>query len=161
MRRGTLLSVTTCTAVLVLAGTAQATLSWNPASINFGQENIGSTSPSQQVTLMGGQRGPDIFDGMNFIPGPSFPDPLDIAVSGDFTITSNSCPAVLLSPTPGTATCAVRVAFEPNAVGPLQGFLRLQSNPSIQGVPLKGVGCKKPKKGKAQCKKGKKKKKKK
>ena len=91
----------------------------------------------------GGYCGPDFSDGMNIVPGPCFPEPTDIAVSGQFVITASTCPSSLNSPlTTSVLSCSVHVAFSPASRGPQSGFLRLVSSPSIVGVPLAGQGCK-------------------
>jgi hypothetical protein len=161
MRRGLILIAATCVSGLLIGGTAQA-VTWSPPSLSFTKQKVGITSVSQQVVLNGeGYCGVDT--GVPPEPGPCFPEPLDIAVSGDFLITANNCPSALGRPgSPGgppahfppenPPSCAVSVAFKPNAIGGRTGFLRLKSNP-IQGVALYGKGCKKPKKGKLRCKK--------
>jgi hypothetical protein len=143
--------------LLLMAGSASAII-YSPSSLTFDKQKLGTSSPPQVVTVGGGYCGPDHPDGMgNIVPGPCFTEPTDVAVSGTFVITANTCPAQLSSPlTTSIFSCSVSVAFAPTALGASNGFLRLASNPSIVGVPLSGTGCVKTKRGKLKCAKSKK-----
>jgi hypothetical protein len=146
MRRGAVIASVTSAFVLALAGNATAVTS-NPSSLTFANQLLGTMSPPQAVTITGGGCGPDYFDGMNIVPGPCYTEPTDIAVSGPFGITADSCPNPLYSiDINNHPPCAISVAFFPTAKGEQKGFLRLTSSPAIAGVPLSGVGCKKQRK---------------
>ena len=100
----------------------------------------------------GGFCGPDF--GVPPMPGPCVLEPSDIAVSGDFVITENTCPAAYFTDGPSSRlSCHVNVAFLPSTHGLRQGFLRVASSPSIVGVPLSGTGlvCFKNRKKKRVC----------
>ncbi len=144
-------------AALVMAPAGVAATA-NPTNLSFGPQKVGKQSAVQQVVITGATC-PDLQGPMGTIIPGSCPTPLDVAVSGDFTIVSNTCPLIL----PGELAahqCTIGVAFKPTAPGPRKGFLRFQSIPSVLGVPLSGPGCKKVKgKKKLVCKAQKKKKK--
>jgi hypothetical protein len=111
-------------------------------------------SASQEVRVGGGYCGPDYLDGMKIVPGPCFPELSDIAISGEFAITGNTCPARLNSGgMESTLSCSVFVAFAPAGAGSEAGFLRVASGASIVGVPLSGTGlvCFRTAEGKRVC----------
>jgi hypothetical protein len=139
-KKGAAIAALGAAVTLALAANAGAAI-YNPSSLTFANQNVGTTSAAQQVNVGGGACGPDIFVPPNIIPGPCTKEATDIAVSGPFVITSNTCPAELSSPGATAISCAVGVAYKPTAAGPQSGFLRLTSSPSIVGVPLSGVGC--------------------
>jgi hypothetical protein len=154
-------------ALTLLAFTESASaIIYKPSSLSFGKQKVKTASAIQQVDAGGGMCGPDYLNPEGYItPGPCTTEAADIAVSGPFIITSNTCPAQLASPnaTASQFSCSIGVAFKPNATGPGKGFLRLTSSPTLVGLPLSGTGCKKQKvKGKKKlvCKKAKKRKKK-
>ena len=141
MRKGVLLIAVTGALLGLMTGSAGAVI-YSPSSLTFANQNAGTTSAPQEVRVGGGYCGPDYMVGMTIYPGPCYPEPSDIAVSGDFVITGNTCPASLNSPlTTSTFSCSVFVAFAPSGPGPKQGFLRVSSSPSIVGAPLSGTGC--------------------
>jgi sugar lactone lactonase YvrE len=103
----------------------------NPTSLNFGNQQVGTQSAPQQVTLQ--NTGADDIAISN------------IAVSGDFSQTNN-CP----SP-PGTiapsnaafpATCTFTVYFKPTKQGTRNGSITITDNAfhSPQKIKLSGVG---------------------
>jgi hypothetical protein len=142
MRRAVGVVGVTGIGLVLLGGSASAAVTFTPSSLNFGNQKVGTTSNAQLVNVQGGGCGPDT--GPPPTPGPCFSEPTDIAVSGDFVITSNNCPPALLGHdinAPGK--CQVYVAFRPTLRGPRNGFLRITSTPSISGVSLSGTGCKK------------------
>jgi hypothetical protein len=155
MRRGLLLGLLVAAWLALMTGAASAVI-YTPPSLTFAPQVAGTQSASQTVQVGGGFCGPDFFDPMTMTiqPGPCFPEPSDIAVSGDFVITGNTCPGAYFTDGPSSRlSCHVDVAFKPGTFGTRQGFLRLISNPSIQGVPLSGTGlvCFKNRKGKRVC----------
>jgi hypothetical protein len=151
VKRPLIMAAATASCLALGAGSASAIV-YSPSSLTFGAQTNGTVSPPQEVRVGGGSCGPDFFDGMNIVPGPCFPEASDIAVSGQFVITGNTCPASLSSPTATSIlSCSVFVAFAPTSVGTQDGFLRLGSSPSIVGVPLSGNGCVRKPKGGLRC----------
>ena len=154
MRKGVFLIAVTGALLGLMTGTASAVI-FTPSSLSFAPQIAGTMSAPQEVKVGGGYCGPDQFNGMNIVPGPCFTEPSDIAVSGEFKITGNNCPAQLQSFTifSSTYSCSVFVAFAPTGPGAKAGFLRVASNPSIVGAPLSGTGlvCFKTPKGKHVC----------
>jgi hypothetical protein len=128
------------TAVLALFAAGANALSYKPSNLTFAHQTVGTTSTVQQVDVAGNPCG----DPMPLPPpGCAIGEPTDIAVSGPFVITSNTCPATGLV-SQGLSpffSCSVGVAFKPTAAGSAAGFLRLSSTPSVVGVPLAGTGC--------------------
>jgi hypothetical protein len=90
------------------------------------------------------------WSGPGFIPAPGPCSSADIAISGQFVISSMTCPQTGFVGENG-ASCAINVRFKPQSKGKKKGFLRISSNP-FGGVPLAGKGCKK-ENGKLDCKK--------
>ena len=153
MRRGLLLGLIVAAWLALMTGAAGAVI-YTPSSVTFADQVKGTQSAPQQVQVGGGFCGPDFFNGMFIVPGPCFPETSDIAVSGDFVITENTCPGAYFTDGPTSRlSCHVNVAFLPSTNGLRQGFLRLASSPSIVGVPLSGTGlvCFKNRKGKRVC----------
>ena len=148
VRRIGIVALAGATAILLATSAgANAAVTVSPSSLSFGKTKVGHESSAQAVTVTGGFCGPDFMDGMgNIVPGPCFPETTDVAISGQFKIVSNNCPATLLSPLTTKATCTVAVAFKPTSKGTQHGFLRAQSSPAIVGTNLTGIGCKKKKK---------------
>jgi hypothetical protein len=97
-----------------------------PASYNFGNQALNSTSASRNVVITNYQTVPLTI--------------ASIAVTGNFTTTTN-CP---LSPNTmaGRTTCTIAVAFTPAALGTLTGSLTVSYNASNspQTVQLTGTG---------------------
>ena len=113
-----------------------------PQSLSFGKQKVDTKSNAKTVTLTA-ICGPD-YDGSpapGFQPAPGPCSLTDIAISGDFLISSMTCPQTGFFGQSGTK-CAINVKFKPKAKGKREGFLRINSNP-FQGVPLDGKGCKK------------------
>jgi hypothetical protein len=107
------------TAVLLAAtaGSAHATRTISPTSVEFGNRQVGTTSPAQAFTLR--VRCTITLNGCNitdtFSP--------NISVSGEFSQTNN-CPASMtgLANTPGTS-CTINVSFTPTSTGSKDGIL--------------------------------------
>jgi hypothetical protein len=104
---------------------ATQTVTLLPASLTYGSFNVGSSSPSQAVTLTNTSGA-----GTNVTV-------TSIATSGDFSQT-NTCPASLAS----GASCTINVTFTPTAAGPRSGTLTVTD--SATGSPhttsLSGTG---------------------
>lgn len=143
MRR---IAITTCLAGLLLgaiAGPAGAA-TFTPASLSFGNQPTGTTSPPRTVVL-------------NRDSDPAFN--VNLAINGDFKLT-HSCPA-LLAPLLADS-CTLGVSFSPSGPGPRGGTLI--ANSLIFGGPVAtlsgtGTGAADSPAGPKACKKGKKKKK--
>jgi len=115
-------SAGTQTAQLNGTGNAPATDTLSPASLNFAQQAIGSTSAAQQVTLT--NAGDVALTLISASAGP-----------GDFTAT-NSCGASL-NP---HSTCAISVAFVPTAIGARTATVTVTDQFRSQTVTLSGTG---------------------
>lgn len=102
--------------------TAFAALNTSAGSLNFPLENVGATSPAQQLILSA--LGPVTI--------------ANISISGDYT-ESDDCPSSL----PNTTTCTVYVYFAPKAGGTRTGTLTISNNGffnSVTTVALSGTG---------------------
>jgi hypothetical protein len=106
--------------VVVLAATAgssHATRTISPTSVEFGNRQVGTTSPAQAFTLR--VRCTITLQGCNITDtfSPS------ISVSGEFSQTNN-CPIQMtgLANTPGTS-CTINVSFTPTSTGSKDGIL--------------------------------------
>jgi hypothetical protein len=112
------------TVTLSGTGLAPAGVSLTPVRLSFGSLGVGRVSGPQTVTLTnnGGS-------------------PLTVgttAISGDYALASNSCPATLAA----NAACALVVEFAPTATGTRAGTLSVSDSAasSPQTVPLTGTG---------------------
>jgi streptogramin lyase len=100
-------------------------LSFSPATLTFANQDIGTTSNSQSVTIanFGGSA-------LNFS---------GISASGDFAETNN-CPGSLAA----GASCTTSVSFAPTVAGPETGLLTLKDDSGNSGasqvVTLSGTG---------------------
>ena len=115
-------SAGTQTAQLNGTGQGPATDTLSPLSLTFGNQEIGSTSAPQQITLTNAG---------------DVPLPLIAAsiTSGDFTAT-NACGSSLAA----HSTCAIDVNFVPTASGPRTGTLSISDQVRLQTVVLNGTG---------------------
>jgi hypothetical protein len=130
---------------------AASAFTWTPESLSFGKQKVGKKSEAKTVTVTS-ICGPDtpVGDPPVIVPGPC--SSADIAISGQFLISSTTCPQTGFVGENG-AKCTINVRFKPESKGKKKGFLRISSNP-FGGVPLEGKGCKKNKQtGKLDCKK--------
>ena len=115
-------SVGTQTAQLSGDGNAPATDTLAPLSLTFAQQAIGTTSPTQQLTLTNN--------------GDVALTLINVSLSaGDFTAT-NSCGASL-NP---HSSCVISVAFVPTAVGARTATLTVADQFRYQTVTLTGTG---------------------
>jgi len=110
------------TAQLSGTGVAAAAIVLNPLSVTYSGTNVGSTSAAQNITVSntGGVTA-------------SLQTPV---VTGDFTITANTCGASLATNT----GCTVAVAFVPAASGTLTGTLSITDSAGTQTAQLSGTG---------------------
>lgn len=110
-----------------LAGVGvQAAIQLNPSSLNFGNVNVGDTSPPQTITVTN--------NGTNALTISA------IAASGDFNQTSD-CPVSPASLAVG-ASCTINVTFQPNTPRTANQQLTITSDAATPqlNVPLTGVG---------------------
>src|SRR6267154_2176881 len=100
-------------------------LSFSPTTLTFADQDIGTTSNSQAVTITNFGGSPLNFSG--------------ISASGDFPETNN-CPGTLLA----GASCIANVSFAPTVNGPETGLLTLNDDSgnlgASQAVTLAGTG---------------------
>ena len=100
-------------------------ISFSPATLTFADQDIGTASNSQAVTITNFGGSPLNFSG--------------ISVSGDFPETNN-CPSTLLAGT----SCVANVSFVPTVNGPEAGLLTLADDSgnlgASQAVTLAGTG---------------------
>jgi hypothetical protein len=107
--------------------TAAPGVNLSPTTVSFGNQNVGTTSSAQQVTLSNN--------------GSSTLTISSIAVSGtnasDFAQT-NTCGASLAP----NANCVISITFTPSATGSRSGAVTITDNAtgSPQSVPLSGTG---------------------
>ena len=110
--------------IVSLSGTGTAPVaSVSPASLTFGAQNLGTTSPPQTVALSNTGTAPLSVS--------------SIVASGDFGQTSNC-----VGPLAAGASCNIAVTFTPAATGTRTGTLTIADNAanSPQSVPLTGTG---------------------
>jgi hypothetical protein len=96
----------------------------SPSSLTFGVQVVGTTSPSQPVTLTNTGNGSLTIN--------------STSVTGGFKITNNGCPATVKAGN----HCIIQVAFSPGLGGALGGTLSIADNApgSPQSVTLSGTG---------------------
>jgi len=110
--------------VVSFSGTGTApSVSLSTTTLSFANQSVGTTSPSQPITLTN--------------TGSGVLTPLTIATSGDFAQTNNCAGSVAAS-----AGCTVSVTFNPTAPGTRIGTLTIVDNASDspQTVTLGGTG---------------------
>ena len=117
---------TDCGSIWSLALNVALAPTFTPASLNFGNQAIDTTSMIRSVTLKNVNTGFATFDFSNF------------TVNSPFAISSNTCGATLAA----GKTCAVKVTFTPTVSGVASGTLSVTDNApgSPQTVPLSGTG---------------------
>ncbi len=104
----------------------QGVLRYGPDLLSFGKEAVNDTTAAKIVKVSN--------------PNP-VPMAFAVAVSGDFQISSNSCPSTL-SPDTTRSPCEIGVTFRPTATGVLKGALTFTDTAvkSPQEVKLTGAG---------------------
>jgi len=97
----------------------------SPTHLTFGSQTVGTTSPSQTVTLTNTGIGSLTITGIT-------------SNNGDFVVQTNGCGATLAS----GASCAVAVTFAPSSAGDASGTLTVTDNAGSgsQIVALTGTG---------------------
>jgi hypothetical protein len=106
------------------------TVSVSPTSLSFGNQNVGTTSGEQTVTLT--NNGPQTIGPVASITGPQ---------AGDYQRVNDHCSASSIFVGPG-GTCTLGVRFKPGSTGGKAATLEISSNAagSPQKVPLSGTG---------------------
>lgn len=105
-------------------GTAAGAITLEPASLDFGQVDIGSTStPPTTVEASNGSSQPVTF--------------ATITVTGPFTISTNGCAAGALA---AGSACPVAITFTPTQSGAAAGALTFTGGAGTQTVLLSGTG---------------------
>jgi Abnormal spindle-like microcephaly-assoc'd, ASPM-SPD-2-Hydin/Galactose oxidase, central domain/NHL repeat len=95
-----------------------------PATVPFGNQQQGSTSAAQTVTLTDSGDAPLTISG--------------VSITGDFAIQTNNCTATLAT----GASCTILVTFTPTSTGSLTGVLTATDNAAsgTQAATLTGTG---------------------
>ncbi len=111
--------------VLPVSGTAVTQLLFSPASVQFGDQVVGTTGTGQGLSI-----------------GNNFNSPVTvqtISVSGDFQITQDPCPLAPAQFT-GFLGCAVQFSFTPSATGTRTGIISVvaSDSPSPHQIPISG-----------------------
>jgi hypothetical protein len=106
-----------------------------PATLTFAARNVGTSSPTQVVTLSNGGQQPLAITSIAFAG----------ANPGDFARAGGTCPAAFPVNLAGGASCTVLVTFSPTAAGNRAAILRITDNHnatpgSTQDVALAGTG---------------------
>ena len=111
------------TAALSGVGTAAAAVVLNPVSVTYSSTNVGAASTAQNITVSntGGV--------MATLETP--------VLTGDFTLTANTCGATLAA----GVGCTVSVAFAPTASGTRTGSFSITDSVGTQTASLTGVGA--------------------
>jgi hypothetical protein len=101
-------------------------VSLNPVSIDFGNQEVGTTSAAQLVTLTNSGGGDLVIGTLTF--------------TSDYFLSSDTCSGATVAF--GGGTCTFYVAFHPLAVGTLNGTIGIPSNAatSVDHVLLTGYG---------------------
>ena len=145
MKRTTRVILTlSLTAILLgaTASTASATRTLSPTSVDYGNRQIGTSSPAQAFTLRV-RCTLVIFPTTRCIEDTFSPS---ISTSGQFAQT-NSCPATLtglatkpgVDPELGAQTCIINVTFTPTSTGPIAGILSTGSGGPTAALSGNGV----------------------
>jgi len=119
--------------VLALFGTGAGPLAVpSPGSVNFGNVPAGTTSPSQEVTLMNTGNQPLLITDFNFS-----------GTVAQFSLGQNTCTAPNMIA--AGASCVMQVSFLPSTVGAFNASLNVTDNSgnvagAVQSIPMSGVG---------------------
>ena len=98
-----------------------------PVSLGFGNQPVGSQSPGQTVIITNSGSSALVITN------------IDLAVTGQFSVSSLGCLNVPLAPGAG---CKLTVTFAPTNSGPKSSIVRIWNNTSVNpaSVPVTGVG---------------------
>jgi hypothetical protein len=99
----------------VTGGEAQSNIIFSPDQIDFGNQNLGTTSAAQTVTIKNDGSTPLLID--------------DLSISAGFSISVNSCPQ-LPEGLASQGTCTVEVIFAPSLPENWVGYLRVNYEPA-------------------------------
>ncbi len=105
-------------------GAAAGAVSLTPASVPFGQVEVGTTSPPLSVTAAN--------NGAAAIPITS------VSITPPFVLLSNACGTTSLA---ASSDCALQVEFAPTQAGPASGLLTFVDGAGTQTVELSGTGA--------------------
>lgn len=110
--------------VLNVSGSAVLPVVFSPTSLTFAAQSVGTTSAPQSITMTNNLS--------------TTLSKIAIAASGDFAISSNSCPATLAS----KGQCSFAVTFTPSQTGSIKGSVTVTDSAlgSPQVVNLGGTG---------------------
>ncbi len=120
-----------CPITVALSGTAEADVTLNPRTFDFGSVQVGNTSAAEAFTLTNNE-----------------PEPLHITAietdpDGIFPVEDGSNKCKTTQPVPAGGSCYVWAAFSPDEVGPASGTLQVTTD-SPDGQPatvsLTGTG---------------------
>ena len=153
MTRPTRVILTLCLTTALLAATAStasATRTLSPTSTDYGNRQVGTTSPAQAFTLRV-RCTLVVFPSTKCIED-TFSPSIRIT-SGQFGLTSsqfaqtNNCPATMtglatkpgVNPQEGETSCTINVTFTPTSTGPKVGTLRTGSGGPTAGLSGSGV----------------------
>lgn len=103
-------------------GVASGSIVLAPSPLTFGDQAVGTTSVAQKVNVANTSGLDVVLASAN--------------VTGDFTISSNTCGSSLAA----QSNCVIAIAFEPTASGTRNGLLVLNDGQGTQTVPLTGTG---------------------
>ena len=104
-------------------GAPAGAVSLTPASVPFGQVEVGTTSPPLSVTAAN--------NGAAAIPITS------VSITPPFVLLSNACGTTSLA---ASSDCALQVEFAPTQAGPASGLLTFVDGAGTQTVELSGTG---------------------
>jgi hypothetical protein len=103
-------------------GTAPAAIVLTPNALAFGSLTVGATSGAQSITISN--------------TGGNAATVQSVTVSGDFTLSANSC-GTTLAPSVG---CTASIEFAPTASGPRSGTMTVVDSAGTQVAQLTGMG---------------------
>ena len=139
LTRGILTLSVTVALVAIPVSSAIADRTINPASVDFGNRQVGTTSPAQthQLSVVCGaaQDAPLVCLLIALAGGDPFTP--SVSVTGDFAQTNN-CLATLFGSSLTPQTCTIQTTFTPTSPGPKQGIL--STGPDGPTATLTGNG---------------------
>ncbi len=103
-------------------GTTPSAVSLTPASLSFGDELIGQATSAQNVVIANSGTTPATLT--------------QVAVSGDFSLSTNTCGSTIAS----ESSCTVGITFSPAASGSRAGALTVIDSAGTQTAILSGTG---------------------
>lgn len=103
-------------------GTTQSPVVLLPNNVNFGGQQIGTTSATQQVTVSN--------------TGTASIALSSESVSGPFALQANTCSSTL----PLATGCTLAIVFQPTQAGPANGVLTVATDQGTETIGLEGIG---------------------